>query len=108
MEKDAQEYATAWRRARLLNGISRGKTPKMRVNDLFYDTLSCKMTIVDLLTFQTRVSKLAKNSKVNHDSSKNATADLVETAAAVEKDKKSRKLNFFDARTRSDEKKTNP
>ena len=53
------------------------------------------MKIVDLLTVQTRVSKLAKNSKVNHDSSKNATADLVETAAAVEKDKTSRKLNLF-------------
>jgi len=104
VEKDAQECATAWRRARLLNGISRGKTPKVRVNDLFYDTLSCKMKIVDLLTFQTRVSKLAKNSKINHDSIKYATADLLQTAAAVEKDKTSRKLNFFDARTRSEQK----
>jgi len=36
------------------------------------------------------------------------TADLVETAAAVEKDKTSRKLNFSEVRTRSDEKKANP
>jgi len=66
------------------------------------------MKIVDLLTFQTRVSKLAKNSKINHDSIKYATADLLQTAAAVEKDKTSRKLNFSEARTRSDEKKANP
>ena len=104
MEKDAQECATAWRRARLLNGISRGKTLKVRVNDLFYDALSCKIKILDLLTFRTRVSKLAKNPKINQDSVKDATADLLQTAAAAEKDKTRRKLNFSDVRTSSEQK----
>ena len=63
------------------------------------------MEIVDLLTFQSQASKLAQNSKINHDSIKYATADLLQTAAAVEKDKTSIKLIFFDAHTRSEQKK---
>ena len=108
IEKDAQQCATAWRRARVLNGMSRGKSPKVKVLDLFFDTVSCKLQLVDLLTFQKRVSKLVQKSEVNQDSIEGVTADLVETAAAVAKDRTSRKLNFSDARTRSEGKKANP
>ena len=108
VDKDARECATAWRRARLLHGMSRGKSPKVRVKDFFRETLSCKLHIVDFNAFKKRVSKLAKNSEINQIAIEDVTADLVETAAAVEKDKTSRKLNFSEVRTRSDEKKANP
>ena len=95
VDKDARECATAWRRARLLHGMSRGKSPKVRVKDFFRETLSCKWHIVDFKAFKKRVSKLAKNSEINQIAIEDVTADLVKTAAAVEKDKTSRKLNFF-------------
>ena len=108
VDKDARECATAWRRARVLNDMTEGKSPKVTVTELFFDTLSCKLQLVELKAFKKKVSKLVGKSGINQVSIEDITDDLVETAAAVVKDKTSRKLDFSDARTRSDEKKANP
>ena len=94
MNDDALAIAVAWQRARVKDNISKGASPKVSVYELFRETDSCKLKLIDVAGFKTRLCKLVKMHDLKAACVNEVTADVSQSAIAARNDGTKKKLSF--------------